>query len=213
MSGRQFVPAVVLGLGVLLIAGVRPQHDMPPRLPLSSISREYEGLPARDVEVSEEEQRVAGMSEYVMREYVRDSGVAFSIYVGYYSRQVQGQSIHSPRNCLPGAGWDIMSSSQVPIGAQDGSWVNRVLIANGSARAMVYYWYQGRGRVEPNEYVVKWHLLRDAASSGRTEEALVRVIVPLSGASAEAEQRADSTALRVVAHLENEVTRILPQWN
>jgi EpsI family protein len=57
--------------------------------------------------------------------------------------------------------------------------VNRYVLKNGAARAVVYYWYQGRGRVVASEYAVKWNLLRDAALAGHTEEALVRVVVPV----------------------------------
>jgi hypothetical protein len=47
------------------------------------------------------------------------------------------------------------------------------------ARAVVYYWYQGRGRVEANEYMVKWDLVRDAVLRRRTDEALVRLVFPV----------------------------------
>jgi EpsI family protein len=59
--------------------------------------------------------------------------------------------------------------------------VRRYLLAKQASRALVYYWYQGRGRVSSNEYKVKWELLRDAALKGRTEEALVRIVLPLTG--------------------------------
>jgi EpsI family protein len=72
--------------------------------------------------------------------------------------------------------------------------VKRYLLANGAARAMVYYWYQGRGRIEANEYKVKWDLLRDAALHGRTEEALVRVVVPVA-APADASPAAEAAVL------------------
>jgi EpsI family protein len=93
--------------------------------------------------------------------------------------------------------------------------INRFLLANGGARALVYYWYQGRGRVEANEYRVKWHLLRDAALHGRTEEALVRIVVPLPGgvpptALAAHLARADTLAVRVAAQLLAEVALALP---
>ena len=58
--------------------------------------------------------------------------------------------------------------------------MNRYVLKNGAATAVVYYWYQGRGRVVANEYAVKWNLLRDAAVAGHTEEALVRVVVPVA---------------------------------
>jgi hypothetical protein len=56
----------------------------------------------------------------------------------------------------------------------------------------VLYWYQGRGRTEAGEYAVKWNLLRDAALRRRTEEALVRVIVPVTGS--------EDDAFRLAAH-------------
>ena len=180
MRATTMVPTALLGLGVLLVSGVRPQYATPPRAPMASLDRALLGHPSRDVVVSAEEQRVAGMSDYVLRNFGPDSLPLFTVYVGYYDRQVQGRTIHSPKNCLPGAGWEITESARVPLpGGQPGQTVNRVLLANKGVQALVYYWYQGRGRIESSEYVVKWNLLRDAAAHGRTEEALVRLVIPV----------------------------------
>ncbi|MBL0171142.1 MAG: EpsI family protein, partial [Gemmatimonadaceae bacterium] len=157
-----FVPAMVLGLGVLLVSGMRAQHIVPPVQPISSIPNIMLGYVGHDVVIDTAEQRVAGMSHYVMREFRSDSVPAFSVYVGYYDRQVQGKTIHSPKNCMPGAGWEILTSAQVPLpGAAAGGKTNRVILSNQGVRALVYYWYQGRGRQESSEYRVKWDLLRD----------------------------------------------------
>ena len=67
-----------------------------------------------------------------------------------------------------------------------------------------------------NEYTVKWNLLRDAAIRGRTEEALVRVVVfpkdstHLARPGESAMQSADATAERVAARLITEVDGVLP---
>ena len=180
MTILRFVPAGVIGAGLLLISGMREQYSVPPRSPMRTAPAELAGLGGKDVEIAAEERRVAGMSDYVMRTYGPDSQPAFTLYVGYYDRQVQGSSIHSPKNCLPGAGWEIIDSKRVPLpGGGPGQTMNRVVLANKGVRALVAYWYQGRGRVESSEYRVKWNLLRDAALFGRTEEALVRLVVPL----------------------------------
>ena len=78
----------------------------------------------------------------------------------------------------------------------------------------MYYWYQGRGRVAANEYAVKWQLLRDAARYGRTEEALVRVVVPLAPRTSGGAEMiaADSIATRISLRLIGDVAAILPQW-
>lgn len=213
-----FLPALALCGGVLLISGIREQRTMKPLAPMRAIPLSIGGLTGKDVVVPEEERAVAGMSDYMMRIYGPDTNPAFTTYVGYYDRQVQGKTIHSPKNCLPGAGWEILNSAAVPLpGSREGERVNRVLLANNGVRALVYYWYQGRGRIESSEYRVKWNLLRDAALQGRTEEALVRIVVPVSLTPLSdtvkarmAVVRADSVAAVVAPVLARSVQGVLP---
>lgn len=213
-----FVPAVLLGFGVLGVSGIRPQHAVPPVRPMAALPDTMQGLHGRDIVIDSAERQVAGMTDYVLREFVVDSTVAFTVYLGYYDRQVQGRAIHSPRNCLPGAGWEILQAAPTTLTATPlPARVNRVLLANQGVQALVYYWYQGRGRVEASEYTVKWDLLRDAALHGRTEETLVRIVVPVArtrvtdtSGTRRAIAAADSTAARVGRTLVGAVQRLLP---
>ena len=88
--------------------------------------------------------------------------------------------------------------------------VNRYLLGNAGERALVYYWYQGRGRVAANEYKVKWDLLRDSALRGRSEEALVRIVVPINARTDLA--RADSLAEATAGALIPAVYGVLPSY-
>ncbi|MDF1502504.1 exosortase C-terminal domain/associated protein EpsI [Roseisolibacter sp. H3M3-2] len=216
----QWVPVALLGAGCLLLNGMREQHQMPARAEMRTITVDAPGYTATDVTVPEEERRVAGMTDYVMRSFQRDSlDPGFSVYVGYYDYQVQGKTIHSPKNCLPGAGWEAVEAGTRTVSV-DGrpAQMNRYLLANKGSQALVYYWYQGRGRLEWNEYQVKWNLLRDAAVHGRTEEALVRIVVPIGVAdrtqAAQTGQspyvRADSIAMDVARQLVPRVDRAIP---
>jgi EpsI family protein len=214
----QFAPVAILGAGVLLVSGMREQYVMPPVQPMNAITATIIGFEGKDIVIDTAEQRVAGMSDYMQRNFGPDSAPLFSVYVGYYDRQVQGKTIHSPKNCLPGAGWETLSSTSVPLPGGSAGSVNRVLLANKNVRAMVYYWYQGRGRVASSEYGVKWDLLRDAALYGRTEEALVRIVVyvndPEVGAGTiddAAVREADAMAMRVAAELAPAVDRVMPR--
>lgn len=175
----RYLPLVILALGAGALFRIGGQEDTPLRGPLEAIPRDLAGYSARDLEVSKDEQRIAGMDTYLMRAYVRDS-TYFTLYVGYYEAQGQGKSIHSPKNCLPGAGWEPVENgtSVVSVGNQSLT-VNRYVLEKEGRRSIVYYWYQGRGRVSWNEYAVKWELLRDKALHGRSEEALVRIVVPV----------------------------------
>jgi EpsI family protein len=213
----RFYPFGILLAGCGLLWNAHSQDAVPIAGALSSVMSEMPGLQVVDQVISAQEQRVAGMTDYVARAYRRDSLVAFTTFVSYYDRQTQGKTIHSPRNCLPGAGWEVVSGGAHTVVANgQPRTVNRYVLRNGNATAIAYYWYQGRGRVTANEYRVKWNLLRDAALYGRTEEALVRVVVPVrtravAGENAEAALRAaDLQASEVTARLMTDVQRVLP---
>jgi EpsI family protein len=208
LEWQRYLPFAVLGLGCLLLgAGNTQQMAMPLAAPLVSLPAAFDDYRGTDRTISDAELRVAGVSSYLFRGFSRDTTVGFSVYVGYYDRQVQGKTIHSPKNCLPGAGWEVVAAQeeQLALGARTVP-VNRYTLVNKGSKAVVYYWYQGRGRVEANEYKVKLQLLRDSALRGRTEEALVRVVVPVTGSEA----AAAALARRVSARMVPEVFRVLP---
>lgn len=120
------------------------------------------------------------LTDYALINYRRaDAQVNF--YVAYYASQKKGQSAHSPKSCLPGGGWVIEAlADHVVPGVVIGGvplTVNRAVIAHGDARQLVYYWFQQRGRVLTNEYLVKWYVFWDALTRNRTDGALVRLIV------------------------------------
>ncbi len=208
----RWLPAGMLSLGALVnacfISGrVQPT---PLREPLETLPRVIEGLEGHDVPISEDEQRLAGMSAFILRSFGAAEGdtPAFSVYVGYYDEQRQGKSIHSPRNCLPGAGWEPVGFQARTIDSPLGPvTLNRYHLVKGGEQSVVYYWYQGRGRVAHDEYRVKFELLRDAALLGRTEEALVRVWVPVTRGDIAA---ADALGTRVSAAMVAATEGVLP---
>jgi EpsI family protein len=209
-----WLPVAVLGVGTLLTLSAHGQRAMDLRMPLTeAVPLSIDGQRGQDVKISKAEQRVAGMSNYVMRVYSPAGNTsdqvtaAFSVYVGYYASQTRGRTIHSPKNCLPGSGWEALTSSQVAIQTPQGPVkVNHYILQRDKQRALVLYWYQGRGRIESNEYAVKWHLLRDAAVRGRSDEALVRIVVP----APRSEEEALKIATDVAAKLMPAVDKAMP---
>ena len=215
-ASLRFVPAAILLAGCGLLWNAHSQQAVPIAGELTSVLARVDGFDAVDQVISDTERRVAGMTDYVARAYRRDDALAFTTFVSYYDKQTQGRTIHSPRNCLPGAGWEIVSGGPYAVVIDGESrLVNRYLLRNGNATAIAYYWYQGRGRVTANEYLVKWNLLRDAALRGRTEEALVRVVVPVAAASGPASGAAlgaaDARAAEITTRLMLDVQRVLPK--
>jgi EpsI family protein len=208
---RSYVPALILFVGFLFVIGARGQRAVPLAGSLQGILPALESYRVQDQHVTEEERKVAGMTDYVARAYWAGPRLGFTTYIGYYDRQTQGKTIHSPRNCMPGAGWEIVSAGEATVRSGLGDrTVNRYILKNGRIQAVVYYWYQGRGRVVASEYAVKLNLLRDAALEGHTEEALVRVVVPID-TTANAGMLADSLGVRIASRLMDDVERVLPR--
>ena len=125
------------------------------------------------------------------------SSAEFIRNIGYWQSQKQGDTIHSPQNCLPGAGWLPVSQGQLTMprpGGEGTISVNRYVIQKGLDRQMVLYWYQSHGRIVASEYWGKVFLVTDAVRLNRTDGAVIRVITPIigdgSGAEAAAETRA-----------------------
>jgi EpsI family protein len=147
-----------------------------------------------------------GVDDYIHRTYLADGGRPIGLYAGYYGSQRQGDTIHSPQNCLPGAGWRPVESSVLTIDVDGRSVpVNRYVIQKGLDKQVVLYWYQGRGRVVANEFKNKALLMWDAATLRRTNGGLVRVIAPQNPAG-DATRDAVAFATALIPRLE----RLMP---
>jgi EpsI family protein len=146
--------------------------------PLTTIPDEIVGW--RKVGEEPLSERVLGKltpTSYLSRTYQK-GGQQLGLFIAYYAQQRAGESMHSPKHCLPGAGWEIWDygSAMVPV---DGSElkINRYSIQNSGNRALVLYWYQSRRRIIASEYLGKILLVGDALFNGGTSGSIVRVIV------------------------------------
>jgi EpsI family protein len=139
---------------------------------------------------------VLKLSDYMMRAYVPVRGEQASdgfrlpvyLYVGFYQSQRTGATYHSPKNCLPGAGWQFVDAQPATVAVPGGGEVsvNTVLIQKGVDKQVILYWYQDRGRVVASEYSAKAYLIWDAMTKHRTDGALVRISLPVAGSVEEA---------------------------
>ena len=117
-------------------------------------------------------------TDYIMNDYIGSDGGSVNFYSAYYSSQKKGASAHSPRSCIPGGGWRIASLTNHLIeGVTIGNVplvVNRLVIKKGEVKQLVYYWFQQRGRIVTNEYLMKLYLFWDSITKHRTDGALMR---------------------------------------
>jgi EpsI family protein len=158
----------------------------------------------KDQPIEERIVKAVGVSDYTNRIYFSEQDGFAQLYVGYYASQRTGDTIHSPKNCLPGAGWDPVQSGYAKISVPGGRQivVNEYVIQQGLDKALVFYWYQGRGRVIASEYSGKFWMVADAISRNRTDGALVRLITPMNDGEEKARARLESFTQLVFPHLD-----------
>jgi len=110
------------------------------------------------------------------------SGAAANLFVAYFKTQRTGQSPHSPKNCLPGSGWEPEATGFLEV-AVDGQpqpiRINRFVVSHGGEKSVVLYWYQSQRRVIASEFSAKFWLVMDSIRYHRSDTALVRVTVPV----------------------------------
>lgn len=196
---RSIILAACLGICAAGLGGGVTSEPTPPRVPISSFAAELgEWKNVRSSPLTPDVLAVLGLDEYINRVYSSRDGASLGLYVAYYGSQRQGETIHSPLNCMPGAGWQPVSSGREAVTVAPGPSpattrsieINRYVVEKDGQRMLVYYWYQSQGRVVASEYWGKYYTVVDAIRRGRTDAALVRVLVPIGGTDAAAEARA-----------------------
>jgi EpsI family protein len=190
----RFWTVVLLLASTAVLIQLRGNTDrIPVSAPLTQIPRSIEGWSGNDLQIDQESLDVLGTGEFLSRVYARDADTkTIDLFVGYFPTQRTGVSVHSPRNCLPGAGWAFESSTYLDLNDVQGKShrVGEYIITDGENRQFVIYWYQSHGRSVANEYLAKMYLVIDAMRTSRTDGALVRVATPISSAEGSAPARA-----------------------
>jgi EpsI family protein len=219
MLTRAAILFACLTLAAGAIARAERSEAVPIRAPLSEFPMQLSGW--RGVQEPPFEPnilRILGVDDYLTRAYFVSAREGVGLYIGYYKSQRQGDTMHSPLNCLPGAGWEPMSQTFTNVQVQRGEGmppsdisINRLLVQKGLDRQMVLYWYQAHGRVVASEYWSKFYLIRDAVRLNRTDGAMVRVIAPILGESAEDEAHAEGLGKGFVQTLFPKLTQFLPE--
>jgi EpsI family protein len=174
-------------ISVLMLAAAGLRHlshgeAVPLSKPLSTFPTQLQGWQGIDLPFGPRIVQALGVSDYLNRVYQSPENRTMFLYVGYYKSQRTGVSIHSPKNCLPGGGWEPVTAGQVALSLPTGgrALVNEYVVENGLQRQLVLYWYQSHGRVVASEYRGKAYMVLDSLRLHRTDAALVRVSSPIA---------------------------------
>ena len=188
MMTPRFLLATLMMCVTAVILHVRGDVDrVVPARPLSELPATIGTRVATDIPLDDETLQVLGKGVFLNRMYrplnyapVTKVGdrAPISLFIGYFPTQRTGQSIHSPQNCLPGAGWTFQTSGVTDLTGPAGKKyeVGEYLISDGKSTQEVLYWYRVHGRSVANDYKAKLYTLADSIRLSRTDEALIRVI-------------------------------------
>ncbi len=230
--------ALLLMVLTAVLLNTRGDADrVPPTAPLATLPEDFGGWTGRDLTIADDVLAVLGKGDFLSRLYTYTGGqtggspyqgvsasampasggdqsvlgrAPVGLFIGYFPTQRSGQSIHSPQNCLPGAGWTFQSSRYVYLTAEDQRryHVGEYVISDGTTRQFVIYWYQAHGRSVANEYLAKYYLIADAIRLNRTDGALVRVTTVVT--NGETVDQARERAIRFTSRLAPMLPRFLP---
>lgn len=209
----RFIPvALLMAAAGLYLHGRSVVEDLPPRKPLASFPDQIGEWRGATRPISDEILEVLGPGDYSQRIYqIPGQNQYVDLFLAYVPSQRTGDWLHSPKHCLPGAGWVPVASNLMPLARPGASQiiVNRYVIAKGQDRQVVLYWYQAHNRVVASEYWAKFYLVADAFRLNRTDGALVRVItpVPSSESLASGERRAGDFAEQILPILDEYIPR------
>ena len=183
-SQVRFAIALLLLLGTALFLQARNRGELfPPRQPLGSFPQQLGNWTGTTVEIPKDVREILGAGDFLLRVYRDESHRQpnTDLFIAYFPSQRAGDTIHSPKNCLPGAGWSPIQNGRVQLslpGIRPFN-ANRYIIAKGSDRQMVLYWYLAHDRAVASEYWSKIYLVTDAMRMNRSDGSLIRITTPL----------------------------------
>ncbi len=131
--------------------------------------------------LDQEVYNVLGVEDYIIANYSLPDSKMINLYIGFYQSQKEGDIIHSPKNCMPGSGWNITNTSKEKIEMDNGTSFEtiKLYLQKGSETQIVLYWFQSRGRIISSEYMQKIWLVIDSITRHRTDGSFVRIISPI----------------------------------
>jgi EpsI family protein len=217
MKSPRFWIIIAILISTIFVLQSRGDVDqVPVSEPLSRMPLSFGAWTAQDIPLTDDTLEVLGKGDFLNRIYTFEAPSGshreppISLFIGYFASQRTGQTMHSPQNCLPGAGWTFDSQTYADIQDINGKnyKVGEYVIGNGDVKQFVIYWYQAHGRSIPNEYVAKGYMVADAIRMNRTDGALVRVITQVL--PTESLETAKARALRFTQQMAPNLPRFIP---
>jgi len=205
--------AVVLMVAVAVMPRVLPEKTIiaPEREEFAAFPLEFNEWKGQHQRMDVVYRNALPWSDYLLANYAKPGGGLVNVFVPYFPSLYEDSYTHNPAVCLPGNGWIIeeegvkdLRDGQLP--GADPIRVNRLVATIEGKKHVVYYWFQHKGRIIANQHMVKPVLLWDSLTEGRTDGALVRLVI---GMDSVPDMPAADAALEEMAF---HIMRVLPNF-
>lgn len=183
MSRKKYLLLYALLIAAALLTFGRADVAVPLSRPLSEFPSRVGGwVLAGEERMGEDVLNVLKPTDYLSRTYTDDSGNRVHLYLGYHGGGKGVGEVHSPRNCLPGAGWQQLGGEAEGF-TSDGRGVNAMAVTYGKegARQFFFYWFQIGPVSTASEYRMKFEQLSRKLFHNRKDVLFVRISLPETG--------------------------------
>jgi EpsI family protein len=188
---------------------VNYSEDIEPNKPFSTFPRQIGEWKGTEDKFEQKIYNELGVDDSFLGHFQASDNRYVQFYVGFYQSQREGDLIHSPKNCMPGGGWNITDTSieelKIPGNSPSKIDVIKLDLEKGREKQIVLYWFQSRGRFISSEYWQKIYLVFDSIIKRRTDGSFIRLIAPVINGNEE-------KALKDLKNFAIEVVPILQEY-
>lgn len=185
---KTFILAGIMVLSMIVLRLSSHSESIKPNKPFGTFPMVIGPWTGATSTFDQEVYDILGVDDSILANYQTTDEQSVQLYVGFYQSQKEGDLIHSPKNCMPGSGWNIAKTSieTVDVGQTDKQTGNenninviKLILVKGSQKQVVLYWFHSRGRIISSEYMQKIWLVVDSITKHRTDGSFVRLISPV----------------------------------
>ncbi len=177
---RTLIASAIMILTALGLGPISRVEDVPIKKPLSQFPMQIGEWKGFEDRFEERIYKILGVDDSILANYRSQDGHQISLYVGFYQNQREGNVIHSPKHCMPGAGWNITHTAveEVALAQTNPEKLNvtKLKMEKDGQKIIAFYWFQSRGRFIHSEYLQKIFLVYDSMFKNRTDGSFVRLI-------------------------------------
>lgn len=180
MKSSRFIFIYLILILTGLYINMHSDIEVPVNRPLVEFPTENSGWKmTSQSSFSENILKILKPSDYLVRRYAGPDNAVAELYIGYHSGAKGIGQVHSPKQCLPGGGWNRLKEDKVAVDVPGGK-VNlvRAVYQKGDSKELFLYWYKVKGKTLDDEYSLKLSQITNSILYRRKDAAFVRISVP-----------------------------------